>query len=198
VRESIVPQLESFGLTGQRFTDGISSHYNTHGGLVPYVYRRDLSAEQFAKIAVRSNEIPGVEVRVMPRRIYPYGSLAGHLLGYVKQWAKGNEKRQVIATDDYQPAREGAEVQLTIDARIQYIVENVLRKIGRGSAVVMDPNTGEVLSMASVPNFDPNDFIPAITTERFAQYNGWEIENRLLAQGRTRPPWPHRGDPALL
>ncbi len=215
VRESIVPQLESFGLTGQRFTDGISSHYNTHGGLVPYVYRRDLSAEQFAKIAVRSNEIPGVEVRVMPRRIYPYGSLAGHLLGYVKQWAKGdappeefrgkrnvhfegpaygvagvelttndflqgaggkrvlvrNEKRQVIATDDYQPAREGAEVQLTIDARIQYIVENVLRKIGRGSAVVMDPNTGEVLAMASVPNFDPNDFIPAITTERFAQYN---------------------------
>ncbi len=215
VRESVVPRLESFGLTGQRFTDGISSHYNTHGGLVPYVYRRDLSPEQFAKIAVRSNEIPGVEVRVMPRRIYPYGSLAGHLLGYVKQWAKGdappeefrgkrnihfegaaygvagvelttneflqgaggkrvlvrNEKRKVIATDDYQPAREGAQVQLTIDARIQYIIENVLRKIGRGSAVVMDPNTGEVLAMASVPNFDPNDFIPAITTERFAEYN---------------------------
>lgn len=215
VREIVVPELESFGLTGKRFTDGIKSHYLTHGGLVPYVYRRDLTPDQFAKIAVRSNEIPGVEVRVMPRRIYPYGSLAGHLLGYVKQWAKGdeppeelrnrrnvhfegpaygvagvelttndflqgaggkrvlvrNEKRKVIATDDYQPAREGAEVQLTIDARIQYIVENVLRKIGRGAAVVMDPNTGEVLAMASVPNFDPNDFIPAITTERFARYN---------------------------
>jgi penicillin-binding protein 2 len=215
IREFVVPRLESFGLTGQRFTNGISSHYNTHGGLVPYVYRQDLTPEQFAKIAVRSNEIPGVEVRVMPRRIYPYGSLAGHLLGYVKQWAKGdnppeelrnkrfvhfegpaygvagvelttneflkgaggkrvlvrNEKRKVIATDDYQRAQEGAEVQLTIDARIQYIVENVLRKIGRGAAVVMDPNTGEVLAMASVPNFDPNDFIPGITKERFAEYN---------------------------
>jgi len=215
IRESVVPRLESFGLTGKRFTDGISSHYETHGGLVPYVYRRDLSPEQFAKIAVRNNELPGVEVRVVPRRIYPYGTLAGHILGYVRQWAKGdeppeefrnkrnvhfegaaygvsgvelttneflqgeggrrvlvrNEKRKVIATDDNQLAREGAEVQLTIDARIQYIVENVLRKIGRGAAVVMDPNTGEVLAMASVPNFNPNDFIPAITHERFAEYN---------------------------
>lgn len=216
VREEVVPRLESFGLTGERFTNGIESHYLTHGGLVPYVYRRDLSPEQFAKIAVRSNEIPGVEVRVMPRRIYPYGSLAGHLLGYVRQWDEikdgrpeefqgvknvhfqgdetgvtgvefttneflqgeggkkilvRNEKNKVIATDDYQPAREGAEVQLTIDARIQYIVENVLRKIGRGAAVVMDPNTGEVLAMASVPNFDPNDFIPGITKKRFAEYN---------------------------
>ena len=215
IRESVVPRLESFGLTGQRFTDGISSHYETHGGLVPYVYRRDLTPEQFAKIAVRSNELPGVEIRVVPRRVYPYGTLAGHILGYVRQWAKGdeppeelknkknvhfegaaygvsgvelttneflqgeggkrvlvrNEQRKVIATDDYRPAREGAEVQLTIDARIQYIVENVLRKIGRGAAVVMDPNTGEVLAMASVPNFNPNDFIPSITHERFAEYN---------------------------
>jgi penicillin-binding protein 2 len=213
VRDWVVPQLESFGLTGERFTDGIKSHYLTYGGLVPYTYRRDLTSDQFAKIAVRSNEIPGVEVRVMPRRVYPYGSMAGHLLGYVKQWAKGdvpedydgpnkhfqgdvegvagieftmnqflqgeggkrvlvrNEKGKVIATDDYQPALEGAEVQLTIDAHIQYIAENVLRRIGRGAAVVMDPYTGEVLAMASVPNYDPNDFVPAITKERFAEYN---------------------------
>ncbi len=214
VREWVVPKLESIGLTGDRFTNNIRSHYLQHGGLVPYPYRRDLTPEQFAQIAVRCHEIPGVEVRVMPRRVYPYGALAGHLLGYVKQWALGdipeeylnkknkhyqgdvegvagvefttnqylkgeggkrvlvrNEKNKVIATDDYQPAREGAEVQLTIDSRIQFIVENVLRRIGRGAAVIIDPNTGEVLAMASAPNFDPNDFIPGITQERYAVYN---------------------------
>jgi len=215
VREWVVPRLEFFGLTGERFTNGIAEHFTTHGGLVPYVYRRDLTPDEFAKVAVRSHELQGVEVRVMPRRIYPYGSLAGHLLGYVRQWAKGddlpeeyrgtknihfqgdeygvsgiertaneflqgaggkkvlvrNEKHKILATDDYQHAREGAEVQLTIDAHIQDIIENVLRRIGRGAAVVMDPNTGEVLAMASVPNIDPNDFIPGITQERFSQYN---------------------------
>jgi penicillin-binding protein 2 len=216
VREWVIPQLESFGLNGQRYTRDIGTHYKTYRGLVPYRYRQDLTADQFAKIAVRSHEIPGVEVRVMPRRVYPYGALAGHIIGYVKQWAKGdipdeyrgkqnknrhfqgdakgltgvefttdeylkgkagkrilvrNERNKVIATEDYQPAREGAEVQLTIDSRIQLIVANVMRLIGRGAAVVMDPNTGEVLAMVSVPNFDPNDFIPAITEARFAEYN---------------------------
>lgn len=216
VREWVIPKLESFGLTGERYTKDIKTHYLTYRGLVPYRYRRDLTADEFAKIAVRSHEIPGVEVRVMPRRVYPYGALAGHILGYVKQWAKGdipdeyrgkanknrhfqgdakgltgveyttdkflrgtggerilvrNERNKVIATEDYQPAREGAEVQLTIDSRIQFIVANVMRRIGRGAAVVMDPNTGEVLAMVSVPNFDPNDFIPAITRERLSGYN---------------------------
>ena len=222
VREWVIPQLESFGLSGQRYTKDIGTHYKTYRGLVPYRYRQDLTANQFAKIAVRSHEIPGVEVRVMPRRVYPYGALAGHIIGYVKQWEKGdipdeyrgnqnknkhfqgdpkgltgvefttdkflkgkagkrilvrNERNKVIATEDYQPAREGAEVQLTIDSRIQMIVANVMRLIGRGAAVVMDPDTGEVLAMVSVPNFDPNDFIPAITESRFSEYN----------TNRTRP-----------
>ncbi len=213
VRTWVVPRLESFGLTGERFTNAIDSHYRTHGGLVPYVYRSGIPSSEFAQIAVRSNELPGVEVRVVPHRTYPYGSLACHLLGRVNGWSKGNvppefdkknvhyqgddkgitgvertmdqflrgeggkrvlvrnEKRKVIATDDYQPAREGAQVQLTIDARLQHIVENVLRRIGRGAAVVMDPNTGEVLAMASVPNFDPNDFIGGIEQKKFDAYN---------------------------
>ncbi len=58
---------------------------------------------------------------------------------------------------------QGAKVFLTIDARIQYIVEKALRVVGRGAAVVIDPNNGEILAMASVPSFDPNQFIPAIS-----------------------------------
>ena len=56
----------------------------------------------------------------------------------------------------------GADVFLTIDARMQYIAEMALRdsKAGRAAAVVMHPNTGEVLAMASLPSYDPSMFLP--------------------------------------
>ncbi len=60
------------------------------------------------------------------------------------------------------PPRQGANVYLTIDARIQSITEEALRAVGRAGAVVVDPNNGNVLAMASVPSFDPNTFIPSI------------------------------------
>jgi penicillin-binding protein 2 len=61
--------------------------------------------------------------------------------------------------------KPGNNIYLTIDARIQYIAERALRDagIGRGAAVVVDPNNGEILAMASVPSYDPNSFIPSIT-----------------------------------
>ena len=58
--------------------------------------------------------------------------------------------------------KQGANVFLTIDARIQYFAEQALRSVGRGAAVVIDPNTGDILAMASVPSYDPNKFIPSI------------------------------------
>lgn len=59
--------------------------------------------------------------------------------------------------------KQGANVYLTINAKIQYIVEQALRVVGRGAAVVIDPNNGDILAMASVPSFDPNQFIPTIS-----------------------------------
>ena len=61
----------------------------------------------------------------------------------------------------------GNNVYLTIDARIQTIVENTLRQggVGRGAVVVVDPRNGDILAMASVPNYDPNVFIPKISEE---------------------------------
>jgi penicillin-binding protein 2 len=60
------------------------------------------------------------------------------------------------------PPKQGANVYLTLDARIQEIADEALRAVGRGAAVVVDPNNGNVLAMASVPSFDPNTFIPSI------------------------------------
>ena len=63
----------------------------------------------------------------------------------------------------------GSNVYLTIDARIQTIVERTLKQagVGRAAVVVVDPNNGDVLAMASVPNYDPNTFIPKISAEDY-------------------------------
>jgi penicillin-binding protein 2 len=60
------------------------------------------------------------------------------------------------------PPQQGANVYLTIDARVQAIAEEALRAVSRAAAVVVDPSNGNVLAMVSVPSFDPNTFIPSI------------------------------------
>jgi penicillin-binding protein 2 len=65
--------------------------------------------------------------------------------------------------------KPGANVYLTVDARIQFIAERALRAIGRGAAVVVDPNNGDILAMASVPSYDPNKFIPSISLKDWQQ-----------------------------
>lgn len=64
---------------------------------------------------------------------------------------------------------QGNNVFLTIDARVQYIAEQALRAVGRGAAIVVDPKTGDILAMASVPSYDPNVFIPAIAAKDWTE-----------------------------
>src|SRR6266853_1015267 len=77
---------------------------------------------------------------------------------YLRKNAKGTIEG-VLRED---PPQQGANIFLTIDARIQSIAEEALRAVSRAGAVVVDPNNGNILAMASVPSFDPNTFIPSI------------------------------------
>jgi penicillin-binding protein 2 len=77
---------------------------------------------------------------------------------YLRRNAKGTIDG-VLRED---PPKQGANVFLTIDARIQAIADEALRAVSRAGAVVVDPNNGNILAMASVPSFDPNTFIPSI------------------------------------
>jgi len=62
------------------------------------------------------------------------------------------------------PAQPGENVQLTIDSYLQFVAEQALQEQVRtyhaldGTAIVMDPWTGEILALANAPNFDPNRF----------------------------------------
>ena len=73
-----------------------------------------------------------------------------------------NAKGQIDGVLKEDPPQQGANVFLTLDARIQAIAEEALRAVSRAGAVVVDPNNGNILAMASVPSFDPNTFIPSI------------------------------------
>jgi penicillin-binding protein 2 len=78
------------------------------------------------------------------------------------RYMRRNAKGQIDGVLREESPKAGANVNLTIDGRIQMIAEEALRVVGRAAAVVVDPNNGNILAMVSVPSFDPNTFIPSI------------------------------------
>ncbi|MBA3883709.1 MAG: penicillin-binding protein 2 [Chthoniobacterales bacterium] len=66
------------------------------------------------------------------------------------------------------PPVPGYTVVTTIDLRLQELAEKALEaKAKRGAIVIMDPNNGDILAMASWPTYNPNTFIPSISAEKF-------------------------------
>src|SRR5215813_13335941 len=78
------------------------------------------------------------------------------------RYLRRNAKGAIDGVLKEDPPQQGGNVFLTIDARIQAIADEALRAVSRAGAVVIDPNNGNILAMASVPSFDPNTFIPSI------------------------------------
>ncbi|MEZ2132313.1 MULTISPECIES: peptidoglycan D,D-transpeptidase FtsI family protein [unclassified Sinorhizobium] len=132
--------------------------------------RRQLTPKQQSQILALG--IPGIGFRPEKRRFYPGGPTAAHILGYVNidnRGVTGMEKyidSQGLAdlaaagmTSD-QPLEP---VRLSIDLRVQSIVREVVNDAVQnyqakgGGAVVLDVYTGEVIAMASAPDFDPNN-----------------------------------------
>src|SRR5438105_11986267 len=99
---------------------------------------------------------------------------------YLRRNAKGTIDG-VLREDSPQ---QGANVFLTLDARIQAIADEALRAVSRAGAVVIDPNNGSILAMASVPSFDPNTFIPSIKAKDWKALQkdeGDPLVNRALS-----------------
>jgi cell division protein FtsI/penicillin-binding protein 2 len=149
-----------------------------------FVYlARDLPAA--AADRVGRLELPGIQLTPGHRRVYPRQYMASQLLGSVgtegfglsgleyadERILQGTDGRrrlvkdalgQAIEVRDIKPARAGARIELTIDAAIQDKVERVLADVGQtyqpkgATAIVMNPNTGEVLALANWPRVDAN------------------------------------------
>jgi stage V sporulation protein D (sporulation-specific penicillin-binding protein) len=136
---------------------------------------------------LRLADIAGINVDDEPKRVYPMGTLAGHVLGFTDLDGVGREGIEGVHEEalrrhdgverhevdrvgriipgtlhEARPPVDGADVTLTIDARIQQAAERELNAAcskytaKAGTCVVIDPRTGYVLAMANYPPFDPN------------------------------------------
>ena len=150
---------------------------------------------------VRAQQMPGVHIQKEPKRFYPNGALASHILGFVgldnvglggieKVYNKkiaGEPGKLFLEKDSrgkaYQsfeiPSKPGQTVVLTIDQSIQYRAEQAIltavqtSRAKSGTAIVLDPRTGEILALASVPRFDPNNISASSQQER----SNWALQN---------------------
>jgi cell division protein FtsI (penicillin-binding protein 3) len=145
-------------------------------------HRQPAEAEQ-----IKALDIPGVYTSREYRRYYPAGEVTGHLLGFTNvddagqeglelafdHWLAGEDGAKRVIQDRYgrivqnvesiRPAREGRDLTLSIDLRIQYLAYRELKAAIRdqraraGSVVVLDVASGEVLAMVNQPAYNPND-----------------------------------------
>jgi cell division protein FtsI (penicillin-binding protein 3) len=132
--------------------------------------------------------IEGIGIVEEPRRAYPFGPLAASLVGFSNmdgagvrgveqqenEWLLGQPRRIAVERDARgqlllgpgldRNATAGGDIALTIDVAMQAeaeqaLVEGIASAKARGGFVVaIDPRSGEVLALAEVPRFDPNDF----------------------------------------
>ncbi len=156
---AIFPEMNAEDLT-RRFTDGRSFLW----------LRKVLSPEQMQ--AVHDIGDPGLLFGPREMRIYPNGQLAAHVLGGASFGAEGVNSAEVIGTAGIEkamdarlrdPGQAGTPLELSIDLTVQATVEEVLAtgmsmmNAKGAAAIIMDVHTGEIVSMASLPAFDPNN-----------------------------------------
>lgn len=133
----------------------------------------------------------GLRFEPQDLRVYPMGTLAGHVLGQTDPDLNGLAGVELGLQDMIRRAGEtGGAVQLSIDARIQFAVEDELARAGRetgaqgAAAIVLDGRTGETLALASWPALDP---------ARRGEASASQITNRAAASryemGSTLKPF---------
>ncbi|MBV9827266.1 MAG: penicillin-binding protein 2 [Alphaproteobacteria bacterium] len=104
--------------------------------------------------------IPGLYFDHESRRIYPFGDLAAHVIGFCGIDNNGLAGIERALDSTVKSSRDP--VQLSIDARVQFILHEELTKVmadftAKGAAgIIMDVHTGEIIAMVSLPDFDPN------------------------------------------
>ncbi len=140
--------------------------------------------------AVMQLGIPGLEFRAEEKRIYPHGSVAAHVVGMVGldgHGLSGVEKQ--FDTSFFTAKGQDTPLQLSVDIRAQAALHQELSRgikefrAKGGAGIVLDVNTSEVLAMASLPDFDPNNphKIKSGATFNRATYGVYEMGSTFKA-----------------
>ncbi|MEW9667513.1 stage V sporulation protein D [Ammoniphilus sp. 3BR4] len=165
-------------------------------------------SEETAK-QIRELNLPGIHIAEDSKRYYPLGAFASHILGFtgidnqglagiekvydemlsgergaIKYDATAKGEKMPGDTQKFTPPKDGLNLYLTIDAKVQAIIERELDQAfalydpDDALVIAMDPKTGEILGMASRPNYHP---------ELFREYPS-ETYNRNLPIWKTYEP----------
>lgn len=140
-----------------------------------------------AERRLKALQLPGIGFLKESRRFYPNKEMLAHVLGYVgtenqglgglesryDSQVRGRPGKVIVETDAHQrpvssrierEATSGASLELTIDQYLQNIAERELRagvlenRAAGGTALIVDPFTGEILALANYPSFNPNTY----------------------------------------
>ncbi|KAF8818914.1 peptidoglycan D,D-transpeptidase FtsI family protein [Rickettsia endosymbiont of Cardiosporidium cionae] len=131
--------------------------------------KRDITLKE--KEILSNLALPGIEFENSRKRIYIYGNIIPHVIGYL-----GRDLDALAGVEKYfnnylsnkkniDTNNQDSQLQLSIDIRIQNILNqelnNVIKKFDAAAAVgiIANPNNGEILAMVSKPDFDPNNFV---------------------------------------
>ncbi len=174
--------------------------------------KRQLPPELAERIA--GMKLPGLHLQNEYRRYYPSGETTAHMLGFTGIDDTGQEgielafntdltgeagSRRVIKdrrgniiedVESVKPPREGKDIALALDDKIQYLAYSALKKAvsansaKAGSVVVLDVRTGEVLALANLPTYNPNNR---------TKLAGAQLRNRVITDtfepGSTMKPF---------
>ena len=193
--------LRLHDILGEPTTDLVSKLGDRNSGF-EYLARK-VDASTAARI--EKLHIAGVSTVPTSRRLYPQGEMASQVIGAVgtdNQGLTGLEHSendvlggangeqdvvhdalgQPLRMETVKPASVGEDIQTTIDAAIQGKTEDALSAAAEqygakgASAIVMNPNTGEILAMANWPGFDPSDLQDATPDELENRATGFTYE----------------------
>ena len=129
----------------------------TSGKSFVFIQRRLTPTQQYQ---INRLGIPGLQFVNEERRVYPYGDLASHVVGFCG--IDNNGLAGIERALDAAVKSSGEPVQLSLDARVQFILHDELSKVIRdfsakgGAGIIMNVNTGEIIALVSLPDFDPN------------------------------------------
>ena len=173
--------------------------------------KSDLTFDQLCQISEQCSNVASLVIENRFKRIYPYQSLASHVLGYLSrvenigraglegavqdelEGQKGYRLHVINATGKTleqkvcKEAIAGANIALTLDYELQAAAESVFDERQIGAFILMDPETGAIRTLVSFPNFDPNIFLESITQE---EWQDKMIINRPLLNRATSALYP--------
>ena len=175
----------------------------------------DSETAQRIRALILQQDISGIHLEPNTKRVYPYGTMASQVIGFVNASSEGcegvesaynsyltgtagkvlttkgnNEMDMPFSYERYLEATRGCDVILTLDATVQQCLEKRMQEaiarydVQNGAfGVVMDVNTGQILAMATLGSYDPNQYLEIYDEQQAAQIQRLRLDYLLYPEG---------------